>query len=47
MDYHVLLLSRIREHYDQSENANDAVDFGIRSAGRLITRAALIMVAVF
>jgi RND superfamily putative drug exporter len=27
MDYHVFLLSRIREHYDQSGNTNDAVAF--------------------
>jgi len=46
MDYHVFLLSRIREHYDQSGKANDAVAFGIRSTGRLITRAALILAAV-
>ncbi len=47
MDYHVFLLSRIREHYDQSQNTDEAVAFGIRSTGRLITGAALIMVAVF
>ncbi|MDE0823860.1 MAG: MMPL family transporter [Dehalococcoidia bacterium] len=41
------LLSRIREHYDQSGGTNEAVAFGIRSTGRLITGAALIMVAVF
>jgi len=47
MDYHVFLLSRIREHYDESGDTNEAVAFGIRSTGRLITGAALIMVAVF
>lgn len=47
MDYHVFLLSRIREHYDQSGDTEEAVAFGIRSTGRLITGAALIMVAVF
>ena len=47
MDYHVLLLSRIREHYDQSGNTNCAVAFGIRSSGRLITGVGLSMVAVF
>jgi RND superfamily putative drug exporter len=47
MDYHVFLLSRIREHYDKSGDTNEAVAFGIRSTGRLITGAALIMVAVF
>ncbi|MFQ5873068.1 MAG: MMPL family transporter [Dehalococcoidia bacterium] len=47
MDYHVFLLSRIRERYDQTGDNNEAVAFGIRSTGRLITGAALIMVAVF
>ena len=47
MDYHVFLLSRIREHYDASGDTNEAVAFGIRCTGRLITGAALIMVAVF
>ena len=47
MDYHVFLLSRIREHYDASGDTNEALAFGIRSTGRLITGAALIMVAVF
>jgi RND superfamily putative drug exporter len=47
MDYHVFLLSRIRERYDQTGDNDDAVAFGLRSTGRLITGAALIMVAVF
>jgi RND superfamily putative drug exporter len=47
MDYHVFLLSRIRESYDSSHNNTEAVAFGLRSTGRLITGAALIMVAVF
>ena len=47
MDYHVFLLSRIREHYKQTGNNSEAVSFGLRSTGRLITGAALIMVAVF
>jgi RND superfamily putative drug exporter len=47
MDYHVFLLSRIRERYDQAHNNTEAVVFGVRSTGRLITGAALIMVAVF
>ena len=47
MDYHVFLLSRIRERYDQTGDNNEAVAFGIRTTGRLITGAALIMVAVF
>jgi RND superfamily putative drug exporter len=47
MDYHVFLLSHIREHYDQSGNTNYAVAFGMRSIGRLIAGAGLFMVAVF
>ena len=44
MDYHVFLLSRIREHYDQTQDNPGSVAFGIRTTGRLITGAALIMV---
>ena len=47
MDYHVFLLSRIRERFDQTQNNTESVAFGIRSTGRLITGAALIMVEVF
>jgi uncharacterized membrane protein YdfJ with MMPL/SSD domain len=47
MDYHVFLLSRIRERYDQIGDNTEAVAFGVRSTGRLITGAALIMVVVF
>ena len=47
MDYHVFLLSRIRERYDESGNNNEAVAYGLRSTAGLITGAALIMVVVF
>lgn len=47
MDYHVFLLSRIREHWDQTGNNTESVAFGVQSTGRIITGAALIMVAVF
>ena len=47
MDYHVFLLSRIRERFDQTQDNTGSVAFGIRTTGRLITGAALIMVAVF
>jgi RND superfamily putative drug exporter len=47
MDYHVFLLSRIREHYDLTGNNKEAVAFGLQSTARLITGAALIMVVVF
>jgi RND superfamily putative drug exporter len=47
MDYHVFLLSRIKERYDLTGDNTEAVAFGVRSTGRLITGAALIMVTVF
>ena len=47
MDYHVFLLSRIRERFDQTHNNTESIVFGIRSTGRLITGAAFIMIAVF
>jgi RND superfamily putative drug exporter len=47
MDYHVFLLSRIREHYDLTHNNRESVAVGLQSTGRIITGAALIMVAVF
>ena len=47
MDYHVFLLSRIRERYDESKDNAQAVAYGLQSTGRMITGAALIMVAVF
>jgi RND superfamily putative drug exporter len=47
MDYHVFLLSRIREHYDATHNNRESVAVGLQATGRIITGAALIMVAVF
>ncbi|MGH9174383.1 MAG: MMPL family transporter, partial [Vicinamibacterales bacterium] len=47
MDYHVFLLSRIREHFDSSHNNRESVAVGLQSTGKIITGAALIMVAVF
>ena len=47
MDYHIFLLSRIRERFDQTGDNTGSVAFGVRTTGRLITGAALIMVAVF
>ena len=45
MDYHVFLLSRIRERYDQTQDNAGSVAHGVRSTAALITGAALIMVA--
>jgi uncharacterized membrane protein YdfJ with MMPL/SSD domain len=47
MDYQVFLLSRIKERYDKSGSTVDAVTYGVSSTARLITGAALIIVAVF
>ncbi len=47
MDYHVFLLSRIKERFEETSNNSESVAFGIASTGRIITGAALIMVAVF
>jgi len=47
MDYGVLLLSRIREEYQQSGDNALAVAVGLERTGRLITAAAAIMAAVF
>jgi RND superfamily putative drug exporter len=47
MDYHVFLLSRIRERYVQTGDTTDAVVHGIAATGRIITGAALIIVVVF
>jgi RND superfamily putative drug exporter len=47
MDYQVFLLSRIKERYEQSRSTTDAVAYGVSSTARLITGAALIIVAVF
>jgi putative drug exporter of the RND superfamily len=47
MDYHVFLLSRIREFYDRTGNNTESVANGLQSTAKIITGAALIMVAVF
>jgi RND superfamily putative drug exporter len=47
MDYQVFLLSRIKERHDQVGDTTKAVTFGVASTARIITGAALIIVAVF
>jgi len=47
MDYHVFILSRIRELWSRGASADDAIIGGIASSGGVVTSAALIMVAVF
>jgi RND superfamily putative drug exporter len=47
MDYHVLILSRIREARAQGMSTRDAVAHGIGSSAGVVTSAAAVMVAVF
>ena len=47
MDYHVFLLSRIREAVERGASTDEAVAQGIKSTAGVVTSAALVMVAVF
>jgi RND superfamily putative drug exporter len=47
MDYHVFILSRVREYYDRGLSTEDAVSRGIRSTAGVVTSAAVVMVLVF
>jgi len=47
MDYHVFVLSRVREAVDRGMSTDDAVSHGIKSTAGVVTSAALVMVAVF
>jgi len=47
MDYHVFILSRIREAVDAGMSTDQAVAHGIKSTAGVVTSAALVMVAVF
>jgi RND superfamily putative drug exporter len=47
MDYHVFILSRIREAFDKGMKTEDAVAHGIKSTAGVVTSAAAVMVAVF
>ena len=47
MDYHVFILSRIKELVDRGVPTEEAVERGIRSTASTVTSAALVMVAVF
>ena len=47
LDYHVFLLSRVRERFASTGDNSDAVAYGVSSTGRIITGAALIIIAVF
>jgi uncharacterized membrane protein YdfJ with MMPL/SSD domain len=47
MDYHVFILTRIREAFDRGMSSEDAVAHGIKSTAGVVTSAAIVMVAVF
>ena len=47
MDYHVFILSRIREAFDHGLTTEDAVAHGIKTTAGVVTSAALVMVGVF
>jgi uncharacterized membrane protein YdfJ with MMPL/SSD domain len=47
MDYHVFILSRVREAYDSGMSTADAVRHGISTTAGTVTSAAIVMVAVF
>jgi uncharacterized membrane protein YdfJ with MMPL/SSD domain len=47
MDYHVFIVSRIKELVDQGESTTAAVEHGIRRTASTVTSAAIVMVAVF
>jgi RND superfamily putative drug exporter len=47
MDYEVFLLSRMREEWDKANDNEHAVAYGLEHTGRIITAAAIIMIAAF
>ena len=47
MDYHVFIISRIRETFDRGASMDEAVSHGIKSTAGVVTSAALVMVCVF
>ena len=47
MDYHVFILTRVREAYDRGMTTGEAVEHGISTTAGVVTSAALVMVGVF
>ena len=47
MDYHVFILTRVRELYDGGMKTEDAVSSAIKSTAGVVTSAAIVMVCVF
>jgi uncharacterized membrane protein YdfJ with MMPL/SSD domain len=47
MDYHVFILSRVRESYDKGMSTDEAISHGIKTTAAVVTSAAIVMVGVF
>ncbi|MGE5690692.1 MAG: MMPL family transporter, partial [Pseudomonadota bacterium] len=47
MDYHVFIISRIRETFDRGATTDEAIAYGIKSTAGVVTSAAIVMVFVF
>src|SRR3954451_20563395 len=47
MDYHVIILARMREEYDRTGSTDEAVVLGMAGTGRIVTGAALIVFLAF
>ncbi len=47
MDYHVFILTRIREAFDRGMPTNEAVAHGIKTTAGVVTSAAVVMISVF
>src|SRR5215207_2718210 len=47
MDYHVFIISRIRETFDRGASTEEAIAHGIKSTAGVVTSAAIVMVCVF
>src|SRR5438270_13843599 len=47
MDYEVFLVTRMREEWDHGRDNRDAVAYGLELNGRIVTAAAVVMVAAF
>ena len=47
MDYHVFIVSRIRETFDRGASMDESISHGIKTTAGVVTSAAIVMVAVF
>ena len=47
MDYHVFIISRIREAFDRGRSTEDAISHGIRTTAGTVTSAPIVMVGAF